>query len=101
MWLAFSVENKLNESTGLYLDREEGIKSLYNDYLYVVDLYIQKMIMNALDIWEHSNLEKNWDNFQNFKDILDDHLQLILYKNIPNRRMEKYYFQIVKVNVPN
>ena len=101
MWLALLFHGEFNETSGLYLDREEGIKFLYNDYLYVVYLYIQKMIMNALDIWEHSNLEKGWDSFQKFKDRLDDHLQLILYKNIPNRGMEKYYFQIVRVNIPN
>ncbi len=103
IWLSFQTTNNFDRNGGLYLDKDEGIKYMYENYTDLILNYIQSMIQHGMDVWEHSNLEKNWNDFEKFKQKVesDNYPILIIYKNLDGNEGVRYDFQIISVNVPN
>lgn len=104
VWLTLEAEDGRDENSSHHSDKEEAIKFLFNNYNAVIQEFIEEMMaVNVnVDILQYSNLDKDWANFEKFREKIetDDYPVVILYKNLPNMDSKRYDFRLVKVNVP-
>ena len=106
-WLTIELENGADENSGIHADKESAEEFLFHNYESVIEIFSHDM-QEANNIDEetaltlHSNVPRDWRDFEKFKERIysTEYPIVYLYQNLPNMDPTRSDFQLIHINLP-